>query len=113
VVFIFMHMKKKPLHLKEIDKAETMFFYFKLDATTYILYDSDMGEPVSYGSLNIVGGTISKLNPKSTIFYFELDNSQGWKMKKSYKPTKITSTQEDKKSEITSKKDESKSYPTK
>ena len=97
-------MKKKPIHLKEIDKNETTFFHFKMDPTTYALYDSDMGEPVSYGSVNMVSGTIASLPLSSTIFYFELDNAAGWKMKRVYKPNKETATQEDKKDSIKYKK---------
>ena len=103
-------MKKKPLHLKTIDPSERTFFHFKLDASTYVLYDSDLGEPVSYGSFNIVGSTISNLNPKSTIFYFEMDSLLGWKMKRTYKPKKEKSSIQENKESIQSKKDESKPF---
>jgi hypothetical protein len=99
-------MKQKPIHFKKIDPKETTFFNFKLDASTYVLYDSDMGEPVSYGSFNFVSATIAKLSSKSTIFYFELNNTDGWKLKRAYKPDKTTAEDKDKNIKIENKKQE-------
>jgi hypothetical protein len=93
-------MKKKPVHLKEIAFGEKVFFYYKIDPTTHVLYDSDMGEPVAYGSINLVGAVISNLPKSSTIYYFEPDKSLGWRMKRSYKPGLVTATDEDKKERI-------------
>jgi hypothetical protein len=100
-------MKQNPLHFKKIDVREVTFFNFKLDASTYALYDSDMGEPVSYGSLNFVGATIANLPKKCTIFYFELSPTMGWKLKRCYRPDKTTAPDETKKDRIDSKKEES------
>ena len=80
-------MKKKPLHLKEIDPKETIFYWYELGESMYALYDSDMGEPVSYGSLNLVVGTIRAINGEVTegkrkkciLWYFKRDATQGWK----------------------------------
>jgi len=99
-------MKQKPTHLKKIDIKETTFFNFKLDASTYVLYDSDMGEPVSYGSFNLVSATISNLSSNCTIYYFELSTSEGWKLKRAYKPDKTTAEDRDKQSKIKDKKEE-------
>lgn len=99
-------MKQKPTHLKRIDVGENTFFHFKLDASTYVLYDSDMGEPVAYGSFNLVGATISSLSPKCTIYYFELNPSQGWKLKRAYRPDKSSVEDADKQSKIKDKKEE-------
>ena len=99
-------MKQKPTHLKKIDIKENTFFNFKLDASTYVLYDSDMGEPVAYGSFNLVGATISNLSPKCTIYYFELNSMQGWKLKGAYKPDKTVAEDDDKQSKIKDKKEE-------
>jgi hypothetical protein len=82
-------MKQKPLHLKKIDSKETVFYWFNLEESTYALYDSDMGEPISYGSLNLVVGTIRAINKEVTEFkrrpcvlwYFERDGTQGWRKK--------------------------------
>jgi hypothetical protein len=99
-------MKKKPLHLKEIDTKEDVFFYFKIDPTTYVLYDSDMGEPVAYGTFNLVGAEISKLPLSSTIYYFEFSKVQGWRLKKAYRPDKTTAEDKDKTGKIEAKKAE-------
>ena len=80
-------MKKKPIHLKEIGPHETIFYWYELDSAVYALYDSDMGEPVSYGSLNLVVGTIRAINKEVTsgkrkkciLWYFKRDTNQGWK----------------------------------
>lgn len=101
-----MGMKKKPSHLKKIDPKEVIFFNFKLDAATYVLYDSDMGEPVSYGSFAVVGATIKSLPLAATIYYFEMNSIQGWKLKRTYKPDNTVSDDEDKRNKIESKKQE-------
>lgn len=50
-----------------------------------MLYDSEMGEPVDFGSSNKVAATIKKLSKTCTIFYFIIDQRQGWKLKAVYK----------------------------
>lgn len=80
-------MKKKPTHLKEIAPNETMFYWYELGESMYALYDSDMGEPVSYGSLNLVVGTIRSINEEviakkrkpCILWYFKRDSNNGWK----------------------------------
>lgn len=80
-------MKKKPLHLKEIAPNETMFYWFELGESTYALYDSDMGEPISYGSVNLVVGTIRAINAEvmtgkrapCTLWFFKRDGINGWR----------------------------------
>lgn len=80
-------MKKKPFHLKQIGPDETIFYWYNLGNSTYALYDSDQGEPISYGALNIVVGTIRAINKevvsgkrkKCALWYFERDKSQGWR----------------------------------
>ena len=82
-------MKKKPFHLKVIEPKETIFYWFNLGESTYSLYDSDMGEPVSYGSLNLVVGTIRAINGEvidgkrapCILYYFERDGVNGWRKK--------------------------------
>lgn len=86
-VFVFICMKKKPLHLKEIAYDEPIFYWYELGNAMYALYDSDMGEPISYGSLNLVVGTIRAINEevlsrkrkKCVLWYFKRDATQGWK----------------------------------
>jgi hypothetical protein len=80
-------MKKKPLHLKQIGYDEPIFYWYELGEATYALYDSDMGEPISYGSLNLVVGTIRVINEevlarkrkKCILYYFKRDTTNGWR----------------------------------
>lgn len=107
-------MKKKPFHLKEIAYNEPIFYWYDLGEATYALYDSDMGEPISYGSLNLVVGTIRAINEevligkrkKCVLWYFKRDASQGWK--KSTPPVLFNWNPDsrDKKSETDRKKQE-------
>ncbi len=85
--FLFIYVKKKPFHLKEISPSETIFYWYELGDSVYALYDSDMGEPISYGSLNLVVGTIRAINDEvisrkrrpCILWYFKRDNIAGWK----------------------------------
>ena len=53
----------------------------------YAVYDSDMGEPISYGSINLVVGTIRAINDEvtkgkrrpCTLWYFKRDGTTGWR----------------------------------
>ena len=80
-------MKKKPFHLKVIDSKEVIFYWFELGESIYALYDSDMGEPISYGSINLVVGTLRAINAEvtagkrrsCTLTYFKRDALRGWK----------------------------------
>jgi hypothetical protein len=95
---------RPPPYPKKIEFGENLFFHFKLDATTYSLFDSTMSTPIAYGSMNFVSATISNLPERSIIFYFELDNHLGWKMKRTYKPNKESVQTATKKSSIENKK---------
>jgi hypothetical protein len=78
---------------KKIETYERLFFHFKIDPTNYVLFDSTMSTPAIFGSYNLVAATITNLPKDATIFYYELDNFLGWKMKKAYRPDKkLTST---------------------
>jgi hypothetical protein len=80
-------MKKKPIHLKEISPDETIFYWYELGESMYVLYDTDMGEPISYGSINLVVGTIRAINEevvsgkrkKCVLWYFKRDATLGWR----------------------------------
>lgn len=80
-------MKKKPIHLKEISPNETIFYWYELGEAMYSLYDTDMGEPISYGSINLVVGTIRAINEevmsgkrkKCVLWYFKRDATLGWR----------------------------------
>ena len=86
-------MKQRPLHFKKISYNEPAFFWYDLGESIdlgesmYVLYDSDMGEPISYGSLALVVGTIRAINKevierkrkKCVLWYYKRDPIQGWK----------------------------------
>jgi hypothetical protein len=97
---------RPPPYPKKIEFTERLFFHYKLDASTYSLFDSSMSTPIAYGPINFVAATIKNLPAKSTIFYFELDNREGWKMKKVYKPSAETAQTADAKNKVEKKKDE-------
>ena len=107
-------MKKKPLHLKEIGYDESIFYWYELGGGTYALYDSDMGEPVSYGSLNLVVGTIRAINEevisrkrvKCVLYYLVRDVNNGWKKRTPPVLFNWTPDNEDKKKVIDQKNKE-------
>jgi hypothetical protein len=80
-------MKQKPLHLKKIAYNEPAFFWYDLGQSMYALYDSDMGEPISYGSLALVVGTIRAINnevlerkrKRCVLWYYKRDATLGWR----------------------------------
>jgi hypothetical protein len=71
---------------KKIAVGERLYYHYKLDASRYSLFDSDMDTPIIYGSYNQVAAVISKLPRTSTIFYYEVDRQLGWKMKRAHTP---------------------------
>lgn len=81
-------MARPVVYPKKISRTERVYYHFKIDATRYSLFDSAMDTPIAYGSYNFVSATIANLPATSTIFYFESDNRQGWKMARTYNPKK-------------------------
>ena len=69
---------------KKIDIKERLYYHFKIDASRYTLFDSEMSTPIAYGSYNFVASTIANLPRSVTIFYYEVDKQLGWRMKRSY-----------------------------
>jgi hypothetical protein len=90
-----MRMARPLPYPKKIDIKEKLYYHYKVDASRYALFDSDLDTPIAYGSWNFVGATINKLPPSSTIFYYEVDKQIGWKMKRSYSPDKQTQDTEE------------------
>ena len=85
---------------KKIDWKEKVYYHFKIDPTNYALFDSEMTTPAIYGSFNLVAAVITNLPKSVTIFYFETNEREGWKMKRSYHPDKSTATDKDKKDDV-------------
>jgi hypothetical protein len=75
---------------KKISPKEKLYYHYKIDPSCYALYDSALDTPIAYGSYNFVGAVLAGLPPTVTIFYYEVDNQMGWKMKKRYSPNKQT-----------------------
>jgi len=96
-----------------VDPKEKIYYYFKLDSSTYVLYDGSMGTPLmdkmakGYGSLALVGGIISRLPSSSMIYYFEKDVYLGFKLKRTYSPDKTAIDTKEKKN-ISKKEDDKK-----
>jgi hypothetical protein len=101
-----MRMARPPPYPKKFDATERLFYHYKINPSTFVLFDSDMDTAVAYGSFNYVAGVISKLPKSSTIFYFELHSREGWKMKRSYRPDKTNEESSKAKDRIDEKKSE-------
>jgi hypothetical protein len=82
---------------KKIDLKEKIYYHYKIDSANYALFDSQMNTPAIYGSFNIVSAAVTNLPKSVTIFYFETNEREGWKMKRSYHPDNSTATDKDKK----------------
>lgn len=85
--------KTSPNIKTSIPRNETVFYLFKLSGSEYLLYDSYMGDPVVYGSLNLIYGKLDdhlkELNKKLKIgeapreiyvYKLERDSTKGWKI---------------------------------
>jgi hypothetical protein len=59
--------------LKRINPEATIYHYFEKSVTEFALYDDDLDMPVSYGSKNLVDGTVRKLDKSITIIYYKRD----------------------------------------
>ena len=75
---------------KRINLKEKLYYHYRIDPSTYALYDSELSTPIAYGSFNFVASTINNLPKMVTIFYYEVDNQLGWKMKRRYNPENKT-----------------------
>jgi hypothetical protein len=88
--------KTAPNKKPRIPQGETIFYIFKLSGSEYMLYDSSMGDPVQYGSLNLITAKLNlhaeELNKKlkpgekpKQIYAHKLirDATTGWKIAES------------------------------
>ena len=99
-------MARPPPYPKKSDTSERLFYHYKINPSTFALFDSDMDTAVAYGSFNYVAGVISQLPKSSTIFYFELNSRGGWKMKRTYRPDKTSEETSKAKERVDGKKSE-------
>ena len=101
-----MRMARPPPYPKKYDATERLFYHYKVNPSVFVLFDSDMDTPVAYGSFNYVAAVIAQLPKTSTIFYFELNTREGWKMKRTYRPDKTSEETSKAKERIDGKKSE-------
>ncbi len=59
--------------LKRINPEARIYHYFEKSVTEFALYDDEMDQPVSYGSRNLIDGTVRKLNKSITVVYYKRD----------------------------------------
>lgn len=95
-----------------LDLKERIFYYVRLDNGKTVLFDSEMGQPLfintalkGYGNRQMLDVIVSKLNPDSTIYYFDQLNGE-LKLKAAYTPKKDVKNISDRKEQ--SKKQEDK-----
>lgn len=76
--------------LKKIAFTEKQFYWFQYNASQHVVYDSDMGSPISYGSSAFVNKTFNNIDKavrdgKQTeyvLWYFTRGNQDGiWEKK--------------------------------
>jgi ABC-type uncharacterized transport system substrate-binding protein len=65
------------MRLKSINTKTLLYHLFEFKNSNgqlkYALYDADMDMPVSYGSKNLVYGTVTKLPKNVTVVYYKPD----------------------------------------
>jgi hypothetical protein len=59
--------------LKRINPNAVLYHFFQKSVSEYTLFDDEMDYPVSYGSKNLVEGTIRKLDKAVTVIYYKRD----------------------------------------
>jgi hypothetical protein len=74
-------MSRPPIYPKKVI-AGKQYYRFRLNATTYSLFDDELNTAIFYGPLNSYN-IVKKFLPKnSVIFYFMLDKRRGLKKEK-------------------------------
>ncbi len=61
------------MQLKRINPKALLYHYFERSVTEFALFDEEMDMPVSYGSRNLVDGTVRKLGKAVTVVYYKVD----------------------------------------
>ena len=63
---------------KKINPKEKIFYIFEISSTKFLILDSEMDEPIYYGSWNMTSGIIRSIKdkmPKATINYYTKEKS--------------------------------------
>lgn len=80
-------MDVRPIIFKRISSNDTVFFVFEVSNTKYVLYDSGMGDPIKYGSTNLIMGELDnqiklakeRKRKRFKVYWMIRDGSKGWK----------------------------------
>jgi hypothetical protein len=74
-------MSRPPIYPKKVI-AGKRYYRFRLNATTYSLFDDELNTAIFYGPLNSYNTVKNFLPKNSAIFYFMLDKRRGLKKEK-------------------------------
>lgn len=76
--------------LKKISLKETQFYWFEYNAGQHVVYDSDMGSPISYGNSGFINKTFNNIDKyvrdgvqsRYVLWYFKRNGDNGlWEYK--------------------------------
>lgn len=74
---------------------DLVYYHFRINPTTHILFDSEMDSPIQYGSKLNVTSQYGLMPKNSTVFYFEKDRFNGFKLKMAIKSDQQKKSEED------------------
>lgn len=75
-------MSRPPVYPKIINNKPRMFYRFKINSTTYSLFDDELNTAIFYGPINSFNIVKDFLPKNSKIFYFTIDKNRGWTKEK-------------------------------
>lgn len=75
-------MSRPPVYPKIIDDKPRTFYRFKINNTTYSLFDDELNTSVVYGPINSYDNVKNFIPENSKIFYFTIDKNHGWAKEK-------------------------------
>jgi len=81
-----------------------LYYHFKLDASTHILYDEELDSSIQYGSKMDVSAQYRYMPEDATVYYFEKNPTTGFRMKIAVKKNNTKKTEEDVKETAEEKK---------
>jgi hypothetical protein len=79
-------MARKPKTFKKIEKGIDTYYCIGLKNSNYILYDTNMRNPLEWGSIAIVDGLLSTLRDNVTVYYYDHDETFGLRKNNRKKP---------------------------
>jgi hypothetical protein len=80
-------MSRVPKFFKKVERSMTHYYVFQLKNGNHILYDSNMRNPIEYGSINIIDGLLSRLPDTRIVTYYDSNDTYGFKKNNRKKPT--------------------------